>query len=139
MVLSLSPAAERKAVRTGVSEAAHFPERPQPDAGRAGDRVPAAAGVGAAARHRRPLAGTSALSDSPRCGARRRGRQAWHRGLRTMLQRPGGPHRAQPGDRHLPTLFSRKAAPTLLKRHRWCVGWFPWLLTLSRGLPGLLS
>lgn len=105
MALSLSPAAERKAVGTGVSEATHFPERPQPDEGRAGDRVPAAAGVGAAARHRRPLTGASALGDSPRCGARRRGCQAWRRGFRTMLQKPGGPHRAHPGDRHLPPLL----------------------------------
>lgn len=57
--LSLPLAAEGEAVGPGVPEAAHVLERPQPDAGQAGDRVPAAAGAGAAARHRRPLAGTS--------------------------------------------------------------------------------
>lgn len=69
-VLSPPLAAEREALGPGVSEAAHFLERPQPDKGRAGDRVPAAASAGAAACHRRSLTGMSMLHDSPQCDAK---------------------------------------------------------------------
>lgn len=109
---SLPLAAERKAVCAGVSEATHFLERPQPDPGRAGDRVPAAAGPGATACHRRPVTGTSVPGDSPRGGAKRHRVRNGVGALGALLEWAGSP-RAHPGSS--PLYLGQKTTLSLCK------------------------